>query len=161
MSCWTYENRTNISVVSILSYYSLSFFFSILVSVLNQSLKQLLLHISHPQFQLNYLLVHAEPRYSPTGTLPDVDQYPVLNATASSMFTANFLNDCGADAVCISDLVVDPKLLLPLSKCCNESNLNSVPIFVTFVLIFLMIPLRSVSHDQATIWICKLTVTAR
>ncbi|XP_035439524.2 integrin alpha-PS1 isoform X1 [Spodoptera frugiperda] len=68
------------------------------------------------KFQLTYMLVHAEPRYSPSGTLPDVDQYPVLNATASSMFTANFLNDCGTDAICISDLVVDPKLLLPLTK---------------------------------------------
>ncbi|CAH0585673.1 unnamed protein product [Chrysodeixis includens] len=68
------------------------------------------------KFQLTYMLVHAEPRYSSSGPLPDVDQYPVLNATASSVFTANFLNDCGADAVCISDLVVDPKLLLPLTK---------------------------------------------
>lgn len=68
------------------------------------------------KFQVTYMLVHAEPRYMSQGTLPDIDQYPVLNATATTMFSANFLNDCGSDGVCISDLIVDPKLLLPLTK---------------------------------------------
>ncbi|KOB77704.1 Integrin alpha 1 [Operophtera brumata] len=45
-----------------------------------------------------------------------IDDYPVLNATATTMFTANFLNDCGADGVCISDLIVDPVLELPKTE---------------------------------------------
>ncbi|XP_049873202.1 integrin alpha-PS1 isoform X2 [Pectinophora gossypiella] len=68
------------------------------------------------KFQLTYTLVHAEPRYSIVGSLPNIDDYPVLNATARTTFSANFLNDCGTDGVCISDLIVDPQLLLPKIK---------------------------------------------
>ncbi|XP_011558846.3 integrin alpha-PS1 [Plutella xylostella] len=68
------------------------------------------------KFKVTYKLVHAEPRYSTVGSLPNIDEYPVLNATATTSFTANFLNDCGADAVCVSDLVVDPQLMLPKTE---------------------------------------------
>lgn len=40
----------------------------------------------------------------------------MLNATARTSFSANFLNDCGQDGICVSDLVVSPALLLPKSK---------------------------------------------
>lgn len=62
---------------------------------------------------MTYKIEQAPPIYSTRGALPNIDAYPVLNATATSYFTANFLNDCGEDNVCISDLVVDPVLLLP------------------------------------------------
>ncbi|XP_063536455.1 integrin alpha-PS1 isoform X1 [Cydia strobilella] len=65
------------------------------------------------KFQVTYKIVHEVPKYSTTRVLPNIDDYPVLNATATSTFTANFLNDCGSDGVCISDLVVDPVLQLP------------------------------------------------
>lgn len=69
------------------------------------------------QFQVTYKLEHVQPQYVASGELPKIDDYPVLNATATTMFTANFLNDCGEDGVCISDLVVDPGLeLLPKSN---------------------------------------------
>lgn len=57
--------------------------------------------------------MHEQPKYSTIGQLPNIDDYPVLNATATTTFSANFLNDCGVDGVCVSDLVVDPVLLLP------------------------------------------------
>ncbi|XP_060803128.1 integrin alpha-PS1 [Amyelois transitella] len=65
------------------------------------------------RIQLTFKLQHVQPTYSTVGTLPNIDDYPVLNATATTIFTANFLNDCGEDGICHSDLVVDPKLLLP------------------------------------------------
>ncbi|XP_073956802.1 integrin alpha-PS1-like isoform X3 [Choristoneura fumiferana] len=68
------------------------------------------------KFQVTYKIVHDEPKYITTGTLPNIDDYPVLNATATTTFTANFLNDCGADGVCTSDLVVQPVLQLPKAK---------------------------------------------
>lgn len=68
------------------------------------------------QFQVTYKLEHVQPQYLTSGDLPKIDDFPVLNATATTMFTANFLNDCGTDGVCISDLVVDPVLQLPKSK---------------------------------------------
>lgn len=57
--------------------------------------------------------MHEQPRYSTIGALPNIDDYPVLNATATTTFSANFLNDCGVDGVCVSDLVVRPSLMLP------------------------------------------------
>ncbi|KAJ2949142.1 hypothetical protein O0L34_g6082 [Tuta absoluta] len=68
------------------------------------------------RFQLTYTLVNAQPSYTSYGPLPNIDEYPVLNATARTTFSANFLNDCGDDGVCVSDLVVDPELLLPKGK---------------------------------------------
>ncbi|KAG6456594.1 integrin alpha-PS1 isoform X2 [Manduca sexta] len=68
------------------------------------------------KFQVTYKLEHVEPRYSTGGMLPNIDDYPVLNATATTMFSAHFLNDCGTDAVCVSDLVVNPVLQLPKSE---------------------------------------------
>lgn len=68
------------------------------------------------QFQVTYKLEHVQPKYSTAGTLPNIDDYPVLNATATTTFSAHFLNDCGTDAICVSDLVVKPELQLPLGK---------------------------------------------
>lgn len=68
------------------------------------------------QFQVTYKIVQIQPKYSTIGELPRIDDYPVLNATATSSFSANFLNDCGLDGVCVSDLVVEPVLQLPKSK---------------------------------------------
>ncbi|XP_026327336.1 integrin alpha-PS1 isoform X2 [Hyposmocoma kahamanoa] len=65
------------------------------------------------KFQLTYKLVHEEPQFKTSGLLPNIDEYPVLNATATMTFSATFLNDCGADVECVSDLVVTPELLLP------------------------------------------------
>jgi hypothetical protein len=62
---------------------------------------------------VTYTLEHERPRYSTVGLLPNIDDYPVLNATATTTFNANFLNDCGIDGVCVSDLVVFPVLQLP------------------------------------------------
>ncbi|XP_072949294.1 integrin alpha-PS1 isoform X2 [Epargyreus clarus] len=68
------------------------------------------------KFQVNYKIVHVQPQYSTIGVLPNIDDYPVLNATATTSFSANFLNDCGLDAICNSDLVVDPVLQLPRTE---------------------------------------------
>ncbi|KAJ0176589.1 hypothetical protein K1T71_007768 [Dendrolimus kikuchii] len=68
------------------------------------------------KFQVTYKLEHIQPQYLTSGDLPKIDDYPVLNATATTSFSANFLNDCGTDAVCVSDLVVDPVLQLPKSE---------------------------------------------
>lgn len=65
------------------------------------------------KFQMTYKIEQQPPVYNTKGALPNIDAYPVLNATATSFFTANFLNDCGEDNLCVSDLVVEPKLLLP------------------------------------------------
>lgn len=65
---------------------------------------------------MTYKLENVEPQYSPSGTLPNIDDYPVLNATAMTTFSAHFLNDCGTDAICVSDLIVNPVLQLPKSK---------------------------------------------
>lgn len=65
------------------------------------------------KFQVTYKLENVEPQYSPSGTLPNIDDYPVLNATAMTTFSAHFLNDCGTDAICVSDLIVNPVLQLP------------------------------------------------
>ncbi|XP_059052225.1 integrin alpha-PS1 isoform X2 [Achroia grisella] len=63
------------------------------------------------RIRLTYMLEHVQPQYSTFGSLPNIDEYPVLNATATTTFSASFLNDCGEDGVCISDLVVIPVLL--------------------------------------------------
>ncbi|CAG5046011.1 unnamed protein product [Parnassius apollo] len=68
------------------------------------------------KFLVTYKLVNVEPEYSTIKPLPNIDDYPVLNATAVTAFSANFLNDCGTDAVCVSELRVDPILLLPKSE---------------------------------------------
>ncbi|XP_050679811.1 integrin alpha-PS1 isoform X1 [Leptidea sinapis] len=68
------------------------------------------------KFQVTYKIVHIQPQYSSSGELPNIDNYPVLNATATTAFSANFLNDCGLDGVCVSDLVVDPILQLPKTE---------------------------------------------
>ncbi|CAH4026827.1 unnamed protein product [Pieris brassicae] len=68
------------------------------------------------RFQVTYKIVHVDPQFSSGGRLPDIDEYPVLNATATTAFSANFLNDCGLDAVCVSDLVVEPVLRLPKTE---------------------------------------------
>ncbi|XP_026499697.1 integrin alpha-PS1 isoform X1 [Vanessa tameamea] len=68
------------------------------------------------KFQVTYKIVHIQPQYSNVGALPNIDDYPVLNATARTSFNANFLNDCGQDGICVSDLVVSPVLLLPKTK---------------------------------------------
>ena len=65
---------------------------------------------------MTYKIVQVQPQYSTQGDLPRIDDYPVLNATARTSFSANFLNDCGLDGVCVSDLVVKPVLELPKSK---------------------------------------------
>lgn len=68
------------------------------------------------RFQVTYKIVQVQPQYSTQGDLPRIDDYPVLNATARTSFSANFLNDCGLDGVCVSDLVVKPVLELPKSE---------------------------------------------
>ncbi|RVE45363.1 hypothetical protein evm_009992 [Chilo suppressalis] len=68
------------------------------------------------KFQVTYTLEHDRPRYSTIGQLPNIDDYPVLNATATTTFSANFLNDCGVDGICVSDLVVNPVLQLPKAE---------------------------------------------
>ncbi|XP_026762048.2 integrin alpha-PS1 isoform X2 [Galleria mellonella] len=65
------------------------------------------------RIRLTYILEHVQPQYSTYGVLPNIDEYPVLNATATTTFSASFLNDCGEDGICNSDLVVYPVLLLP------------------------------------------------
>ncbi|KAM3965312.1 LOW QUALITY PROTEIN: multiple edematous wings [Aphomia sociella] len=65
------------------------------------------------RIRLLYKLEHVQPQYSTFGALPNIDDYPVLNATATTTFSASFLNDCGEDGVCNSDLVVNPVLWLP------------------------------------------------
>ncbi|KAL0883105.1 hypothetical protein ABMA27_016566 [Loxostege sticticalis] len=76
------------------------------------------------RFQVTYKLMHEQPKYSTIGQLPNIDDYPVLNATATTTFSANFLNDCGVDGVCVSDLVVDPVLLLPKAEGSNAYALT-------------------------------------
>ncbi|XP_045772971.1 integrin alpha-PS1 isoform X1 [Maniola jurtina] len=68
------------------------------------------------KFQVTYKIVQVQPQYSTTGDLPRIDDYPVLNATARTAFSANFLNDCGLDGVCVSDLIVHPVLQLEKTK---------------------------------------------
>ncbi|CAG9561864.1 unnamed protein product [Danaus chrysippus] len=68
------------------------------------------------KFQVTYKIVQIQPKYSTVGELPRIDDYPVLNATATSSFSANFLNDCGLDGECVSDLIVDPVLQLPKTE---------------------------------------------
>ncbi|GBP30999.1 Integrin alpha-PS1 [Eumeta japonica] len=65
------------------------------------------------KFQVTYSLVQSQPSYRTSGPLANIDDYPVLNATATNFFSANFLNDCGLDGVCISDLTVKAELSLP------------------------------------------------
>ncbi|XP_068633179.1 integrin alpha-PS1-like isoform X2 [Battus philenor] len=68
------------------------------------------------KFMVTYKLVNVEPEYSTVKPLPNIDEYPVLNATAVTAFSANFLNDCGTDGICVSDLQVEPVLLLPKTE---------------------------------------------
>ncbi|XP_041979376.1 integrin alpha-PS1 isoform X2 [Aricia agestis] len=68
------------------------------------------------KFQVTYKIVHVQPQYSTSGAIPNIDDYPVLNATATTAFSANFLNDCGLDGVCESDLIVEPVLQLPKTE---------------------------------------------
>lgn len=65
------------------------------------------------QFQVTYKIIQSTPIYSNRGALPNIDDYPVLNATATDIFSAQFLNDCGSEGICYSDLVLTPKLNLP------------------------------------------------
>ncbi|XP_014367387.2 integrin alpha-PS1 isoform X1 [Papilio machaon] len=76
------------------------------------------------KFLVTYKLVNVEPVFSTVKALPNIDDFPVLNATAVTAFSANFLNDCGTDGICISELRVVPVLLLPKSEDGNSYALT-------------------------------------
>lgn len=66
------------------------------------------------QFQLKYTLQNAQPPSHQDTNLPSLNQYPILNSSSTVFtFQANFFKHCGDDGICISDLQILPKLLLP------------------------------------------------
>jgi len=66
------------------------------------------------KFSLSYSLVQEEPHvtYNRDQSLPDIDQYPILNQQqAIRTFSAKFQKNCGDDDVCQAQLIVKPRLL--------------------------------------------------